>query len=65
MALKRARPAPGERHGASGDVDAGAFDSPENGTNLPQRQAEHLSRRFHLPEPIARAVAEIHFGRAA
>jgi hypothetical protein len=32
---------------------------------LASLQEKHLQRRYLLPAPIARAVAEIHFGRAA
>jgi hypothetical protein len=44
---------------------AGELLGPEHSINLPERQAEHLRRRFLLSAPIARAVAEIHFGWAA
>lgn len=42
-----------------------AIDSSESSLNLPRLQASRLRCRFGLSWPVARLVAEIHFGRAA
>lgn len=52
------------RQGRERDL-AGERIDPEHKPSLPERQAEHLQRRFLLPAPIARTVADLHFGRAA
>jgi hypothetical protein len=38
---------------------------PNTNATLLEAQAGHLQRRFLLPAPLARAVAELHYRRAA
>lgn len=51
MALKKEKPQPVARRGASGTVFAGATDNPEDTPTLPERQAAYVERRFMLPAP--------------
>jgi hypothetical protein len=43
----------------------GEFDGLENSPNLLDLQAIRIRQRHGLTWPVARAVAELHFGRAA
>jgi hypothetical protein len=47
------------------EVLAGKIDRVEDTPNLLDLQAIRLRNRFAISWPVARAVAELHFGRAA
>lgn len=47
------------------DVLAGKIDDQESTPNLLNIQAACIQRRFGLSWPVARATAELHYGRAA
>jgi hypothetical protein len=61
MTHRKLKPQPGERHGASGLVVAGAIDNSEHRTSIANLQEEHLRCRYLLPAPIVQPLAALHF----
>jgi len=66
MSPQKRKPVAGKATGSLKiEQQASKFDAQENSPNLHQLQAIHIRERFAVSWPVARAVAELAYGRAA